>query len=124
MDGQDEVDLARRFDEFVLAGVERVKHRGYNPTMFLRLIKEHGGTVNAAKVLLASTRKTSYGFERLWELGELETSVEFAVCLPWFRPLFTLGEQDEAGQRLRLHDFPLDQRLKAAEQNPPSWALP
>jgi hypothetical protein len=40
------------------------------------------GAVGATKQLLADPRHTSYGFEKLWEMGELETSVEFAVCLP------------------------------------------
>ena len=66
---------------------------------------------------------TSYGFERLWELGELGASVEFAVCLPWFRELFTVEEQEEAERRLVLHDFPLARRLAEAEQRPPAWAV-
>ena len=46
--------------------------------------------------LLADPRHASYGFERLWELQALDASVEFAVCLPWFRDLFTPDEIEEA----------------------------
>jgi hypothetical protein len=113
--------LQRRFDQYVLGGVERLKARGYNPTLFLRLIKEHGGAVGATKVLLGSERHTSYGFAKLWEMGELSSSVEFAACLPWFRDLFTPEEQDEAERRLILHDFPLEGRLLAEAENPPAW---
>jgi hypothetical protein len=45
--------------------------------------------VAAAKQLLADPRHTFYGFEWLWEMGELGRSVEFVADLPWFQPLFT-----------------------------------
>jgi hypothetical protein len=120
----DELDevLAQRFEEYLLGGLDRLKSRGYNPTRFHQLVREGGGAVHAIKTLLATPQHTSYGFQRLWELGELESSAEFAVCLPWFRPLFTLDEQDEAVTRLRLHDFPLDRQLRAAEERRPAWA--
>ncbi|MCW2904830.1 MAG: hypothetical protein JWO67_7095 [Streptosporangiaceae bacterium] len=114
-------DPASRFEHYVLSGVDRLKARGYNPTLFLRLVREHGGAVNAAKILLGNGKHTSYGFERLWEMGELESSIEFAVSLPWFRSLFTPDEQDEAERRLLLHDFPVKRRLRALEQSPPDW---
>jgi len=99
----------------------RLKGRGYKPTLFLRLVHEHGSAVAASKQLLRAGRHTSHGFERLWEMGELGASVEFAVCLPWFQELFTLEEQQEAERRLVLHDFPLRQRLEAAQRHAPEW---
>ena len=39
-------------------------------------------------------------------MGELSRSVEFATNLPWFTPLFTDDELNEARSRLILHDFP------------------
>jgi hypothetical protein len=112
--------LAKRYARYTQAGVDRLKDRDYNPTLFLRLARERGA-VGATKKLLGGNRHTSYGFERLWELGELSASVEFAVCLPWFRELFTVDEQEEAERRLVLHDFPLARRLAEAEQSPPAW---
>ena len=41
--------------------------------------------MTVAKILLANPRLTSEGFERLWEMGELNRSVEFVANLPWFR---------------------------------------
>lgn len=114
-------ELAQRFQDYVLSGVKRLKAGGYNPTLFRRLVAEHGSAVTTAKVLLNGRRHTSYGFQRLWELGELESSLEFAVCLPGFRSLFTFQEQDKAEQRLLLHDFPLQPRLRLAQESPPSW---
>ena len=82
-----------------MSGVERLQAKGDNSTLFRRLVQEHGGAVAATKMLLRSGRHTSYGCERLWELEE----------------------QDEAQQRLVLHDFPLGQRLDSARHDPPSW---
>jgi hypothetical protein len=63
--------------------------------------------VTVAKELFANPRLTSEGFERLWEMGELNRSVEFVANLRWFRELFTEDELDEARTRLTLHDFPV-----------------
>jgi hypothetical protein len=92
----------------------------YNPTEFRAMVDRHGA-VDATRRLLADPRHTSYGFQRLWELKALDTSVELTACLPWFRELFTRTELDEAERRLVLHDFPLQQELERAAQNPPAW---
>jgi hypothetical protein len=36
--------------------------------------------------LLTDPRSTSYGVEKVWELNSLDARVEYAVCLPWFKP--------------------------------------
>ena len=118
-----ERELARRYHQHVVGDVDYLKRRGYNPTYFLGMIREHGSAVIVAKLLLSSSRHTTYGFERLWEMKELGRSVEFAALLPWFSSLFTDGELDEARYRLIAHDFPLDERLAKATANPPSWTL-
>jgi hypothetical protein len=116
-------ELAKRFQQHVLADVDYLKTRGYNPTQFLGMIAQRGSAVAVAKYLFADPRHTSYGFERLWEMGELARSVEFAANLPWFTPLFTADELDEARSRLILHDFPFEERLAIAVKHPPAWAL-
>jgi hypothetical protein len=113
-------ELARRFHQHVLADVDYLKSRGYNPTQFLGMIAQSGSAVAVAKRLFWDPRHTSYGFERLWEMGELGRSVEFVANLPWFRSLFTEDELDEAQSRLTLHDFPVEQRLAAAAAHPPT----
>jgi hypothetical protein len=112
-------DLNTRFQDHVIGELAELRGR-YNPTVFLGMVQKLGA-VAAAKRLLADSRHTSYGFERLWEMQELQKSVEFAVCLPWFRELFTEAEMAEAEQRLRLHDFPLQERLAAVSSEPPVW---
>lgn len=112
-------DLDKRFRDHVTGELTKLRER-YNPTVFLGMVREQGAVV-AAKRLLADSRPTSYGFERLWEMRELQKSVEFAVCLPWFRELFTEAEIAEAERRLRLHDFPLQERLASVSSQPPAW---
>lgn len=117
----DTATLAKRFQEYVLSDTSYLKSRGYNPTRFLGIIQQRGGAVAAAKYLIADPRHTSYGFERLWEMGELGRSIEFAMNLPWFAPLFTAAEIDEAKTRLIMHDFPFEERLARAAGQPPTW---
>jgi hypothetical protein len=117
-----ESELARHFHQHVLADVDHLKSRGYNPTRFLGMIAQYGSAVTVAKKLFADPRHTSYGFEQLWELKELGRSVEFVANLPWFSGLFTEDELVEARARLTLHDFPFGERLAAAAAHPPDWA--
>jgi hypothetical protein len=122
-EGLTERELARRFHQHVLADVDYLKSRGYNPTQFLSMIAQSGSAVAVAKKLFSGTRHTSYGFERLWEMGELGRSVEFVANLPWFTALFTDDELSEARSRLALHGFPVEERLAVAIVHPPDWAV-
>ena len=79
--------LEKQFEAHLLTDVEELRGR-YHPRLFQQMIHRHGG-VGTARQLLADPRHTSYGFEKLWELRELERSMEFAVLLG-FRPLFTV----------------------------------
>jgi hypothetical protein len=114
-------ELARRFRQHVLADVDYLKSRGYNPTRFLGMIAQNKSVVTVAKMLFANPRLTSEGFGRLWGMGELSRSVEFAANLPWFRELFTDDELDEARTRLALHDFSVEEQLAVAAAHPPGW---
>jgi hypothetical protein len=44
-----EQERARRFHQYVLADVDYLKFRGYNPTGFLAMIAQGGRAVTAAK---------------------------------------------------------------------------
>jgi hypothetical protein len=117
-----EQERALRFRQHVLADVDYLKSRGYNPTRFLAMIAQDGSAVTVAKRLFSSPRPIAYGFERLWEMGELGRTVEFVANLPWFRDLFTGDELDEAKSRLIALEFPFEERLGAAAAHPPDWA--
>jgi hypothetical protein len=118
-----EQERARRFHQLVLADVGYHKSRGYNPTRFLAMIAQDGSAVTVAKRLFSEARPTTYGFERLWEMGELGRTVEFVANLPWFRDLFTEDELDEARSRLIAHEFPFEERLAATAASPPDWTV-
>ncbi|MEV0189964.1 HNH endonuclease signature motif containing protein [Kitasatospora purpeofusca] len=99
-------ELGKRFEQYLLEGIPALKEAGYNPFAFQGMIRASGG-VRTAKQLLASAGDTSYGFAKLWEKGKLDASVEFAVCLPWFKELFTDEELERAAFRLTEHRFDL-----------------
>ena len=102
-----EQERARRFHRHVLADVDYLKSIGYNPTRFLVMIGQDGSAATVAKKLFLGPRHTSYGFERLWEVGELGRTVEFVANLPWFRDLFTESELDKASPGSLRMSFPL-----------------
>ncbi|WP_426509439.1 hypothetical protein ACPPVO_01595 [Dactylosporangium sp. McL0621] len=112
--------LAQRFTQYVLDGIPQLVRLGYRPNEFQTMVHAYGA-VGATKRLLADPRHTSYGFQKLYELGRLDSSVEFAVLLPWFEDLFTEDERYEARTRLVLHDFPVDAKLRSATATPPPW---
>jgi hypothetical protein len=117
-----EQELTRHFHRHVLADVDYLKTRGYNPSRFLSMIAQYGNAMIVAKRILSDPRHTTYGFERLWEMGELGRSVEFVANLPWFRALFTEDELDKAKSRLTLHNFPVEERLAVVAAHPPDWS--
>lgn len=111
--------LSGRFEAYLRVDVEELTGV-YNPTYFRRMLGDLGG-VGTAKLLLEPHRSSAYGFERLWELGQLDRSLEFAVLLPWFAELFTDDQLEEARRRLVLLDFDVDGRLGARTPSPPAW---
>ena len=94
---QDEVVAA--FTRRLMSDLDRILRTGYRPTIYQRMLAEHGA-VGTAKRLLAAPR-ISDGFRHLWEHGELRLTVEHAVVDAAFEPLFTDHERDVAAQRLR-----------------------
>jgi hypothetical protein len=64
-----EPELARRFRQHVLADVDYLKFRGYNPTRFFGMIAQNKSVVTVAKLLFAnpaSPLKASDDYGR-WE---------------------------------------------------------
>lgn len=105
----------------MVLGASRLQREiGYNPTRFRQMLGEMGG-VDAAHRLLGGPA-TSDGFTTLWERRRLEMSVEAFVLLPWYAHLFTADELDKASQRLRDHDFDVEQHLRRAATEWPAWA--
>ena len=96
-------NLQAQFHQEMLRLYDEASTFGYRPTYFLRMVNDHGG-VPAAKILLGKDAP-SYGFERLWEEGRLDISVEALVLRePWHR-LFDEGELREAERRMEGSDY-------------------
>ena len=97
------MDLQAQFHQEMLRIYDEASDFGYRPTYFRRMVNDHGG-VQAAKILLAKDAP-SYGFERLWEEGRLDLSVEALVLRQPWRGLFDLDELREAYRRLDGSDY-------------------
>ena len=97
------VNLEPPFHQEMLRIYDEASTFGYRPTYFRRMVNEHGG-VQAARILLGKDAP-SYGFEKLWEEGRLDLSVEVLVLREPWRALFTLDELREAYRRLDGSDY-------------------
>lgn len=71
---------------------------GYRPSRFLQMVEKLVGR-QTAKHLLSSEAPAS-GFERLWELGRMDLTVESLVLQEQWAHLFTDQELQEAERRL------------------------
>ena len=97
-------DLEKQFDEAMINVYRMAKEEcGYNATYFLQMLNEKRG-VATAKHLLA-TDDAQYGFEKLWERGRLDITVECLMLRPRFRELFSDEELNQARARLKKYDF-------------------
>lgn len=75
-----------------------VREANYNPTLYLRMLTEHG-PLETARRLLAAPNPSS-GFTTLWEKGRLDLTVEALVLKPEFQERFTYEELAVARDRL------------------------
>ena len=92
------MNLQSQFDQAMLNIYDEAEKLGYRPTRFLQMVYELGGLQTAQRLLGGNV--TSSGFERLWEMGRPDLTVEYLVLQePWCR-LFTDDELKEAERRL------------------------
>lgn len=75
-----------------------VREANYTPTLYLRMLTEHG-PLETARRLLASPNPSA-GFTALWEKGRLDLTVEALVLKPDFQQFFTDDELAVARDRL------------------------
>jgi hypothetical protein len=123
--GPEEPDEIReqKLSEHFQRDLAELEQRGYGPGLgLLKTMLAKHGAVRVAKLLLGTTAP-QHGLTRLWEMQELERSVEFVVLLSWFRPLFDEEQLATAERRLRGYGFPLAKRLDAWVADPPEWTL-
>lgn len=99
--------IEQRFHRAMISIYERALSKcNYKATYFRRMVGDYGG-VQAAKRLL-NNPNIQYGFEKLWECGCLDITMEHLVVQPEWRELFTDDERNIARKRLIDHGFNLD----------------
>lgn len=89
---------------------------GYNPTVFRRMVEEHGGVETARRLLNFGPGQS--GLERLWQHGRLADSMEAHVLSPQFESLFSVRDRRKARRRLEDHGFDVDAYLRRIAAEP------
>ena len=97
-------DLEERFHAAMVELYQRAKNDvGYNATLFLRMLSDHGGLETARRLITSS--RPSDGFTALWERGRLDLSVEAYALRPEFEPLFERSVLQAARERLQQYGY-------------------
>jgi len=98
--------LAAQFDEEMLNIYRRAKlEAGYNASLFLQMLNEHGG-LETARILIHKN-KVSDGYTALYLRGRLDITVEAVINdNPKWQALFTPKELEICSQRLKAYDYP------------------
>ena len=95
--------LEQQFNAAMRTTYEDAVQHGYIPARFLQMLNERGG-IGTARYLLAKP-DTQQGLFKLWELGQLDSSMEALVLQPKYEALFTDEEHAEARRRLEELGF-------------------
>jgi hypothetical protein len=98
--------LVAQFDEEMLNIYRRAKlEAGYNASLFLHMLGEHGG-LETARILIHKDR-VSDGYTALYLRGRLDITVEAVIRdNPKWHTLFTSKELEICDERLRSYDYP------------------
>jgi hypothetical protein len=91
-------DLAERFEADLWDTIREAKAIGYSPTIFERMLNDHGGVKTAKKLIVSGDVQS--GFERLAKLGRLDISMERKMLKPEYTSLFTRDELRASEWRL------------------------
>lgn len=79
-----------------------VRESGYTPTIFFRMIGEHGGLEAARRLLRPVADFFSYGFEHLCKMGRDDLAMEdLILSLDYRHEIFTSRELATAAERLQ-----------------------
>ncbi len=97
-----EPDLAVALQNEFLRATRECIAIGYQPTRFLQMLGEHGPVATAIQLVMGNHE----GFERLWQLGRLDLSVEAIILREPQRGLFPPEVLERAHQKLQNVDFP------------------
>ena len=73
---------------------------GYDPSEWMRMVKDHGAVEAARRLIKAS--EIQDGLKKLLRMGHVELTVEHAVLDERWRDLFTQDERNAAEWRLKI----------------------
>lgn len=93
---------SRAFDLAMQGIYDQAASFGYRPTRFREMLAGLGGVETARRLIGGSATS---GFDKLWEHGRLDLSVEALVTDPRWRPLFSDEEAQVAGKRLKQYGY-------------------
>ena len=110
-----DVSLEGRFNDAMHELYSRiVREAAYTPTIFFRMIEQHGGLGAAHRLLKPDADFFSYGFEHLCKIRRDDLTMEALILsLDYRDQLFTAKDLEIA-----------EERLKAARQLYPARARP
>jgi hypothetical protein len=93
-----------RFDERVWASIREMdKKCNYHPTIFIGMIQDYGAVEAVRRVI--NDPKITYGYEKLWECGHLELSMESIIQEDEWKNLFSAAEKEKAKKRLLEYGY-------------------
>jgi hypothetical protein len=94
----DTTRLEAEFEAATWDAIEECKRFGYNPTIWISMVRQQG-PAQAARQLLESG-DIQPGLERLVREGRLDLTIEMAVLHPRWDSLFGRGHREAAHWRL------------------------
>lgn len=95
--------VERRFEDFLRAKVEEANSFKYVPTKFLGMLSSSGAYATTTQLL--SSKELTSGYQRLWENGRLDLSVEALVLEHEWREYFDPMLLQRAEARLREFNY-------------------
>jgi len=93
-------DLEQEFTVACKTVMAECRTLGYNPTIWARMVEEHGGVATARRLIKSGDMQA--GLLRLLSLGREDLTVERAVLDDRWHELFTDEERELARWRLKV----------------------
>lgn len=94
------MDLEQEFTIVCLGAIADCRSLGYDPSVWMRMVKDHGA-VEAARRLIKSSELQD-GLKRLLRMGRIELTVEYVIIQERWHDLFTEDERRAAEWRLNF----------------------
>jgi hypothetical protein len=114
-------ELEAAFTNAVMDTVKRVHEATrYTPRFFLQMVGTKGALAACRQLL--DDPIPAEGFQRLYDEGMPEMSIEAMALQPWWKPLFNSPQRQEA--RRRLEELGVDVEMLIRRSDAPEWWRP